>query len=176
MLFAQLLPPAHTSLSTLRVLLASAGAQASYCGVQCSTVLEPGPQSDLLLYPFLLGVPQDAFESFSEAAKSARGNLDLDPDYIHSMGLDAPRPGSSSSSGFSDAATAASSSGGGAGFPALLPLRLPGGGGGADGFPGAVAAGGLGALSGVLSLSPVGPLAVRGGVAPPDSKTREALR
>lgn len=122
----------------------------------------------------------DAFETFAESSKSARGDLDLDPDYIHAMGLDAPPSQQPTAS--------AALRGGGSGplgpfglpslpMPAGFPTSSPGAMGGPLAGMGALA--GLGAWAGALSLSPaagvIGTGALGGGGVE-DGRTREALR
>lgn len=110
-----------------------------------------------------------AFESFTESAKSARGNLDLDPDYASAV---LALPGAPSSA--AALATSTVASGNGSSSPSLLPLPA--------GFPLPAGLGSMGPLAGaaapLLSLGPVAGLLGAGGTVGDDSdaRTREALR
>lgn len=129
-----------------------------------------------------------AFEEFTEDAKSARGNLDLDPEYIHTFEL--PAAGGSSGSGGARSTSTmpdrvgglASSSGG-----PPLPLSVPGwqlppvlsspGVAGVGGPVGALAGAGMALISG--DWDAIGLPALAGGsgrAASDEARTREALR
>ncbi|GAB4818789.1 hypothetical protein N2152v2_005835 [Parachlorella kessleri] len=118
-----------------------------------------------------------AFETFTERSKSARGNLDLDPEYIHAIDLPPSSPAAAAlASGTSTSISADRVPVGSAGTPGLPPARAgaPPQWGLPMPWPNALP---LAAAAPLVSLAPfVGQAPASGSSGSETARTREALR